>query len=305
MLLNKRLLLVSLLLMIVFMSMHACTPEYQKNTDAYIAEIEHWHQLRIDSLKGKTGFLNLAGLYWLGAGVNTIGSDTSNKFVFPATAPAKLGHFYVHADSVWFNPEQNEDIKVAGKVVEDSVLVYTKSGLFRAIRFHAFNWYIIKRGKELGIRLKDFEHPLLTSFKGIENYPIDAKWKVKATWEQYPEPKLVHTKNQVGMDLELPAPGAFHFKLNDQDFTLEPTGSVEDETYFTMIYDETSGHSTYGSGRYIDVPRPDENGVTYIDFNKAYNPPCAWTAFATCTFPHAANRLPIKIEAGEKYSGMH
>jgi uncharacterized protein (DUF1684 family) len=72
-----------------------------------------------------------------------------------------------------------------------------------------------------------------------------------------------------------------------------------------MIFDETSGDSTYGSGRYIDVPRPDKQGLTYIDFNKAYNPPCAWTEFATCTFPHAANRLPLRIEAGEKYTAHH
>ena len=107
------------------------------------------------------------------------------------------------------------------------------------------------------------------------------------------------------MDLLLPCPGQFHFTIDGTSYTLEPTGSADDMTYFTMIYDQTSGEETYGSGRYIDVPRPDKNGETYIDFNKAYNPPCAFTEFATCTFPHAANRLPIRIEAGEKFNGHH
>ena len=173
------------------------------------------------------------------------------------------------------------------------------------MRYVDLSWYIIKRGSDYGIRLKDYSHPLLSTFNDIENFPINEKWRVKASWVPYPEPKLVKVKNQVGMDLLLPCPGQFHFTIDGTSYTLEPTGSADDMTYFTMIYDQTSGEETYGSGRYIDVPRPDENGETYIDFNKAYNPPCAFTEFATCTFPHAANRLPIRIEAGEKFNGHH
>jgi len=167
------------------------------------------------------------------------------------------------------------------------------------------HWFIINRGKEFGIRLKDYHHPLLTTFNHIDNYPIDKSWKVKATWEPYDTPKVVTVHNQVGMDLEEPVPGALHFELQGEPYTLEPIGSAEGESLFVMIYDKTSGHETYGSGRYIDVPMPDESGITWIDFNKAYNPPCAFTEFATCLFPHKANRLPFKITAGEKYSGSH
>ena len=88
-----------------------------------------------------------------------------------------------------------------------------------------------------------------------------------------------------------------------EDYSLEPVGKPANGDYFLMIYDETSGHETYGSGRYIYVPEPNEEGITYIDFNKAYNPPCVYTEFATCLFPHEANRLPIKLEAGEKFDG--
>jgi uncharacterized protein (DUF1684 family) len=284
---------------------NSCTLGNNQKDKKYFAEIEHWQQLRIDSLKGKTGYLNLAGLFWLEEGESTIGADSSNTFIFPAKAAPFLGKLVVKNDSVWFMQSISELVAIKDNLKEDTVLVYTATGLNRSMRFKDLSWFIIDRGKDLGIRLKDYNHPLLSSFNHIENYPIDPDWRVEATWETYPTPKIVNIKNQVGMDLEMPAPGAFHFTIAGEEYILEPTGNQDDETYFTMIYDETSGKTTYGSGRYIDVPRPDINGVAYIDFNKAYNPPCAFTEFATCTFPHATNRLPFKIEAGEKYSGSH
>ena len=289
----------------VLLTFVGCSAVEKENDPKYIAEIEHWHQLRVDSLKGNTGFLNLAGLFWLGEEVSTIGSNIENTFVFPEKAPQFLGQIIAKGDSIWFVQQESGVVKIEGGIASDSTLVFLEGKINLTMREGDLNWFIIKRGDTYGVRLRDFSHPLLATFNHIDNYPIDSKWKVEAKWELYPTPKTVTVHNQVGMDLDQPVPGALHFKLDGNSYSLEPVGSVEDEEYFVMIYDETSGHETYGSGRYIYVPRPDENGLTFIDFNKAYNPPCVYTEFATCLFPHAENRLPLKIEAGEKYSGSH
>ena len=274
-----------------------------KTDPAYISEIELWQQLRIDSLKGHTGYLNLAGLFWFSNDVNSIGADSSNTFIFPKKAADNLGQLIIRVDSVWFVPAENGLVKINGaEPTEDSTLVFVEGAVELSMGSGDLNWFIIKRGNQYGIRLKDFNHPLLASFNYIDNFPIHGKWKVKATWEEYAAPKVVTVHNQVGMDLLQPVSGALHFELAGNDYVLEPLGLADVDEYFVMLYDKTSGHETYGSGRYLYVPRADSNGTTYIDFNKAYNPPCAFTEFATCLFPHEANRLPVRIEAGEKYA---
>lgn len=282
-----------------------CGSSITETTDEYITEIEQWQQLRIDSLKGHTGFLNLAGLFWISGEVSSIGSDSVNTFIFPAKAVAQLGAILIMNDSLWFVQDESRQVTINGDSEADTTLIFVEGEINLTMTSGDLHWFIIKRGTTYGIRLKDYKHPLLTSFNNIDNFPIDAKWRVSATWELYKEPKVVTVHNQVGMDLELNAPGALHFELEGKPYALEPIGSVNDKSYFVMIFDKTSGHGTYGSGRYINVVPPDENGKTYIDFNKAYNPPCAYTEFATCLFPHKANRLPLRVEAGEQYSGSH
>ncbi len=290
---------------IVFSQMMSCSSS-ESTTDAeYIAEIEHWQQLRIDSLKGHTGFLNLAGLFWLNKEVSSIGADAASTFVFPAKAPGDLGDIIIKRDSVWFIQRVPGQVKLSGDNNSDTTLVYVEGSVSLKMGFEDLHWYIIKRGVDYGVRLKDYNHPLLATFNHIDTYRIDGKWKVKATWEEYDEFKIVIVHNQVGMELEQQVYGALHFKLAGNKYKLEPLGEPDGDDYFVLIYDKTSGHETYGSGRYIYVPIVDDEGITFIDFNKAYNPPCVYTEFATCLFPHEANRLPIKIEAGEKYSGVH
>lgn len=289
----------------LFIVMLSCTNSKKTVDPEYISEIEHWQQLRVDSLKGHTGYLNLAGLFWLSNEISSIGADSSNTFVFPAKAPKKLGEIIIKEDSVWFIQHQAGLVKLAGNIDSDTTLIYLEGSVNIRMSFDDLHWYIIKRGTDYGVRLKDYNHPSLGSFNHIDYYPIDEIWKVKATWEEYSAPKTVIVHNQVGMELEQQVFGVLNFELGGNSHKLEPLGPTDGEVYFVLIYDKTSGHETYGSGRYIYVPRVDESGITFIDFNKAYNPPCVYTEFATCLFPHEANRLPLKIEAGEKYSGSH
>jgi len=289
----------------VFSQLISCTGSETSTDASYIAEIEHWQQLRVDSLKGHTGFLNLAGLFWLSKEVNSIGAGETNTFVFPAKAPEDLGAIIMKQDSVWFIQHEPGLVTLSGDINSDTTLVYVEGSVFLKMGFEDLHWYIIKRGVDYGVRLKDYNHPLLATFNHIDTYPIDGRWKVKASWEKYDVAKTVIVHNQVGMELEQQVYGALYFELDGSSYKLEPLGEPGEDDYFVLIYDKTSGHETYGSGRYIYVPIVNEAGITYIDFNKAYNPPCVYTEFATCLFPHEANRLPIKIEAGEKYSGEH
>lgn len=296
---------IGIVTLIFLFELVSCNNSKKTIDPEYVSEIEHWQQLRVDSLKGHTGYLNLAGLFWLSSEIASIGADSANTFVFPAKAAKNLGKIIIKDDSIWFIQHQSGLVKLAGNIDSDTTLIYVEGSVNIRMSFDDLHWYIIKRGTDYGVRLKDYNHPLLASFNHIDNYPIDEDWKVKATWEEYSLPKTVIVHNQVGMELEQQVFGALHFELGGNLYKLEPLGPADSDVYFVLIYDKTSGHETYGSGRYIYVPSVDEGGITYIDFNKAFNPPCVYTEFATCLFPHEANRLPLKIEAGEKYSGSH
>ena len=265
----------------------------------YMQSIENWHQLRIDSLKGKTGFLNLAGLYWLQEGENAFGSNSINQLVFPDKTPFQLGVFILKDSIVTLLPKTS--IRVDGQLTSDSVKVYEK-GVMKNMSYESFSWFVIKRGDTYGIRLRDYAHPLLTTFDSIDYFVTDSKWKIDAKWKTYCEPKEIPFQNMNGLTINYPIIGAFFFTIDGKEYKLEPLGEPEPDGYFVMFYDKTSGNSTYGSGRYLYVQEPDKWGHSVLDFNKAYNPPCAFTEFATCLFPHQENRLPIFIEAGEKFS---
>lgn len=266
----------------------------------YLRSINEWHKARINFLKSEEGYVNLAGLYWLEEGENTFGADSSNQIIFPEKAAPHFGTFVLNKGTVKLI--NSSSILVEDKLVKDTVLVYNDTTDL-TMRYKSLQWYIIKRGDDIGIRLRDFDNPILLSFDSIDYYPTDQKWKLDATWKAYQEPKNVDFQNMLGMTINYTIYGAFHFTIDGQEYTLEPLGEPEPEGYFVMFYDKTSSHTTYGSGRYIYVPEPDESGHTILDFNKAYNPPCAFTEFATCLFPHKENRLPIYVNAGEKFSG--
>lgn len=266
----------------------------------YLKSIEQWHKDRINYLKSEEGFINLAGLYWLEEGSNSFGADSANAVVFPNKANANMGNLILKDSTVYL--VSNAAITINGEPAADTTLVYNDSTDVE-MRYKSLLWFVIKRGKNIGIRLRDFDNPSLAAFDSIDYYPTNPNLKLKATWRPYDPPKSADFQNMVGMTINYPVYGAFNFEIDGKEYSLEPIGEPEPEGYFVMFYDKTSGHSTYGSGRYLYVPVPDQNGKTIVDFNKAFNPPCAFTEFATCLFPHKENRLPIFIKAGEKFSG--
>ena len=282
-----------------------CNNEPSENgSPEYIGKIKTWHKERIENLKKENGWLNLAGLYWLKEGENTFGTNPKNDIVFPkGTAPGTIGILTLK------NGVVTAKINPHLKVVSDGSLVQTKrlrddtSGDPTIMNLGHLRWFIIKRSGKYGVRLRNLNSKLLDEFTGIETFPIDEDWKITAKFEPYNPPKKISIPSIIGTVEEDNTPGALVFEKNGDEYKLDVI--EEGDEFFIIFADETSGEETYGAGRFLYTDRPNSNGNVILDFNKAYNPPCAFTPYATCPLPPKQNYLKLKITAGEKKYGDH
>jgi len=172
------------------------------------------------------------------------------------------------------------------------------------LKVGSVQFFVIKRGNRLGVRAKDCQSPVLLDFKGIENFPIDLNLRVEAKFVPYDPPKVLKVPTAIGDITDELCPGKVTFQINGVDCSLYVTGDPTIKL-FVVFADQTSGKETYGGGRFLYTPPVTPQNTVTIDFNKAYNPPCVFTPFATCPHPVPQNRLPIPIKAGEKTYGDH
>ncbi|MBI5729990.1 MAG: DUF1684 domain-containing protein [Ignavibacteriales bacterium] len=286
-------------LSLIFISLIvSCQKSLEEKGEAkYIQEIKDWHNKRIDNLKKENGWLNLAGLFWLNEGVNKFGSDKTNDIIFPeGKAPAFIGTLTLKDSIVTLRVSKSIEVKSEGKIVTTADLKNDIQGA-TILEYGSLRWFVIKRGNKYGIRLRDLENLLVKSFKGIETYPINSDWRFEAELEKYDPPKKIEITNILGMIEEDISPGALVFTKDGKQFKLDAL--VEDNQYFIIFADETSGDETYGAGRFIYVNKNDSTGKIILDFNKAFNPPCVFTKYATCPLPPKQNHLKLKVTAGE------
>jgi uncharacterized protein len=265
----------------------------------YEVSIRDWQKKRIESLKKEDGWLNLAGLFWLKEGENTIGGDPKNSIVLPADhSDAFLGKLILKGGKVTFEAAKEAKVSVNGEpVTRQEVFPYTKP----LVQQHrSLRWFVIQRGDQYAVRLRDLESPELKAFAGIPTFPIDEKWRIRAKFVPTAGKKL-SIIDITGRKYEADSPGELVFTVDGKEQKLAATGTRE-HLHFVFA-DQTNRHETYGGGRFLDAEGPDANGYTYLDFNKAYNPPCAFTAYATCPTPSKENRLTVAIKAGEQYKG--
>jgi hypothetical protein len=247
--------------------------------------IAKWRANYETSLKAPNGWLSVAGLFWLHAGDNIVGSDPQSDVVLPAGAPKRAGVLKLAGGKVTFdNKPLKSDANGKPDVVKIGDLAMT----------------IIERGNKIGVRLKNPNAETRRDFTGCKWFPADAAWRVRAKWVAYPKPKKIAITDILGMTDQQDSPGYVEFSLKGQIMRLEPVS--EDGGLFFIFKDATSGKTTYGAGRFLDTDLP-KSGELELDFNKAYNPPCAFTAFATCPLPPKQNMLTAAIEAGEKKYG--
>ncbi len=296
----------ALLLPLLFTGLFPWPGRSQDAQTPYESAMRAWHERRIASLTSPTSWLSLAGLYWLKEGENTFGSADTNDLVFPRDrAAAVLGSFRLKSGVVTVRIEPGAEVWQDSVRISEAVLRTDADGSPTILRHGSLSWFVIKRGERFAIRLRDAENPRIAAFKGIERYPIDSSWRIPARLVPYNPPRTISVPNIIGTVDEEPCPGALVFSVGGAEFRLDPIAEAGSRQLFIVFGDETNGPETYGGGRFVYAEPPGPDSMTVIDFNKAYNPPCAFTEFATCPLPPQQNRLPIPVTAGEKkYEGF-
>lgn len=259
-------------------------------------DLEGFRKQREAEIGGETGWAALTGLHWLTTGQMTVGRDASNAVVLTApSAPPKLGTLDVTDDTVTLHVAAGVPARVKGQPVID-VPLRPASG---ALTVGGMTMVVIKRGRGMALRVWDAAAPGRVAFKGLRWYPADPKMKLDAKFIPHqPAPRL-KIQNIIGETIEMSNPGAVAFTIGGKTYQLEALLESDgaNELFF-MFKDGTSNKTTYGAGRYLYTPLPKDGHVT-LDFNRAMNPPCAFTNFATCPLPPAPNRLTVPIPAGE------
>lgn len=268
-------------------------------------EIEDWKRARVRALKATDGWLNLEGLFWLEEGKNTVGSGEKNNIVFPRTKiNAQAGYFLRKEDSVWLVPDANTAFTINGKKITRKTLIFSTPEDMVFISSGSLQFNIIKRSEKIGIRLRDLQSKNLTHFKGIDYFPTDSSWKIKAQFIKPAFKQNIIIKNALGQENPTELAGKIRFEYKGNFYTLDAIS--EGEYLLVVMGDNTSGTSTYAAGRFLYIPKTDaEKADFHIDFNKAYNPPCVFTPFATCPIPPPQNMLPFSVTAGEKMYEHH
>ncbi len=280
----------------------ACSTEAEDLDQAALeAEVLEWREGRLARLMSPTGFLNLAGLFWLETETATFGSSPDNDLVFPASADARIGRFRVTADGVVMEPEAGALVLANGEPVGNILVADDTMESPVMITHRSLAWTIIKRDGRYAVRLRDFDHPALASFPPLQYFAIDPSWRLDATLERYAEPRRVEASTVIeGLGWNPESPGVATFDRDGETYALEAYKSGE--RLFFVFGDRTNGRETYPAGRFLYTDAPGDDGRIVLDFNRAYSPPCAFNDFSTCPVASPRNRLPIRIEAGERFN---
>ena len=276
-----------------------------QETVAFNNDLEEWRDQRFTNLRKADGYLSLAGLYWLTDGEHTFGSDSSNSIVFPTNAPLNIGTLVVLDSVVTMRVRPEVEVMVDDEAVGEMGMVDDANGSPTIARLDSLNWRVINRSRGLAIRLMDTESEARRSFGGIDFFTPNRDWRLEARFEPYDPPLEIVMPSITGVDEKDTVPGVVVFEVEGAEYRLDVTGQPGDDRYFVVFGDATSGQETYGGGRFVWIDAEDEEGNIIIDFNRAYNPPCVFSPFATCPLPTPNNRLPLRIEAGELNYGGH
>lgn len=268
--------------------------------ESYREEINNWHKTRISALLAESGWVNLAGLFWLSEGVNAFGTAPGNDIIFPeGSVPPESGYFILTNGRVTFKPRPEVKILINGEASMEAE-VFGKENHNTIMSYGTFRWNIIQRENKFGIRLRDLASPALKKFKGVDRFEINPDFIVQAVLKKSDTLKTIAITNVLGQTTLQKSPGTAHFEIRGKKFHLDLIDEENGSDYFIVFSDLSNGKTTYESGRFLYVARPDSEGNLIIDFNKSINPPCAFSPYATCPLPPAQNRLDVIIEAGEK-----
>ncbi len=263
---------------------------------AHRAEVEAWREGRYEALRQDRGWLTLAGLAWLRPGVNTVGSAVGNDVVLPA-GPATVGTLTLVDDAVVADGAFEHD----GARVERLPRIDDADGDAEPtlLAVDELRLIVIRRGDRLAARTWDLASSARRDFQGIDHWPVDAGWRLTARFEPTPDRRLL-VPDVLGPGYEEASPGDVVFEIGGDAYRLQALPGGQDGELWLVFGDATNGAETYAGGRFLYAGPADSDGSVVVDFNRAYNPPCVFSPYATCPLPWPANRLPVRIEAGER-----
>ncbi len=283
----------------------SATVETGKPAGDYNAQIQTWRAQRVERLKAPDGWLSLIGLHWLKDGKNRVGNAKDNDIVL-AKGPAHLGVISLKDGKATIELDAKADATIDGKKAASGDLLDDTQEKPTTIAFGTASFYMIDRNGKKGLRVKDTAAESRTQFAGIDSFAIDPSWRVEAKWEAYTPAHSLNIPTVLGTVDKMVVPGKATFTRGGKTYSLLPVLEDKDAKQLWFIFaDRTSGKETYGAARFLYADMP-KDGKLVIDFNKAYNPPCAFTPYATCPLAPTENRLDVPVKAGEKkYSANH
>jgi uncharacterized protein (DUF1684 family) len=292
-------------LVFVFMLFNSCsnTPTVV-DEKIWSTELEDWRENRIAELKMERGWLSLTGMDWLKDGSNSLGTEASNDIQFKdGSAASRVGIIHMVADTFLFVADPAAKVFHNEKAITEIMMEADYTGNQTILSTGSVQFGIIRRSGRFALRTWDKNATTLANFREIPIYKPEVTWVIPATFHRYDPPRNLVLTTLVGTSDDNPNDGYLEFNLMGKTYRFDVVASASDTTLFVVFGDPTNKDETYGGGRYMYIDRPDTNASksqVIIDFNKAYNPPCAFTAYSTCAFPPEQNTLPIKVTAGEK-----
>lgn len=291
----------ALLLALAALPARAETP-----ASSYLAELAAWRAGREAGLRSDTGWLTVAGLFWLEPGRTPFGSGPDCPVRLPPSAPAHAGELELAEGRVRYTLAQGVAASIDGRPApRQGALRADREGEPTVLAFGPVTLSVIQRGERVGVRVKDRESAARRQFEGLAWYPASEQWRVEARFVPHHAPHTVAVPNVLGQVQEMPSPGYVVFSVQGRELRLDPVLEAPDaEQLFFIFRDGTTGRTTYSAGRFLYADQP-RDGRVVLDFNKAYSPPCAVTPWATCPLPPKQNRLDVAIEAGERHTGRH
>lgn len=294
--------ILSTFLLLTFLTVAGCSQNELGQApvpDNYEQSIADWQEYRIGVLTDSTGWLRIKDLIWLDEGENSFGSGTDRDIQFhEGSIPDYAGTFTLNNGEVMMNVADGVEITYQGEPVGEMEIFDGENR--PRVEHESLIWFVDTRGDDHGIRIYDRDTPKADAFTGFPAYDLDldTDWHLQARFVPYEDGKIIPIMNVLGDEVDKESPGKVEFAIDGEIYSLDAFESRSG--LFLMLWDETAQTETYQAGRYMIIPHPDEDGNTIIDFNKAYNPPCAFSVFTTCQLPPPQNRLSVVIDAGEK-----
>jgi uncharacterized protein (DUF1684 family) len=268
--------------------------------------ITMWQASRQQAIYGPTGWATVLGLWWVEPGEISVGSDSSNKVILPRDhSPARVGSLFITKDSTWFVVAKGVKATVDSQPVTSVRMHSDLEPKYTLLRSGSLMiYYLVREDRGVwkhALRIKDTASVARAAAEPFRYFPTDIKWRVQAKFVKSPKPDSLNIISVLGTETRMSHEGDLQFAIDGTKYSLMAIREPEDhgQNLFLMFTDSTSRKETYPATRYLYVTPPDSLGRAIIDFNKAYNPPCAFTKFATCPFPPKGNHIPIRIEGGE------